>query len=55
MIRQPYFGRIAHVVELPPELQRLDSEAMVRVMLVEFADDQSRAVVPRANVELIEK
>jgi len=55
VIRQPYFGRIAHVVELPPELQRLDSEAMVRVMLVEFADDQSRAVVPRANVELIEK
>ena len=55
VIRQPHFGRIAHVVELPPELQKLDSEAMVRVMVVEFADDRSRAVVPRANVELIEK
>jgi hypothetical protein len=55
VIRQPHFGRIAHVVELPPELQALDSEAWVRVMVVEFADDRSRAVIPRANVELIEK
>ena len=54
VIREPYFGRIARVVELPPELQPLDTEASVRVMVVEFADDQSRAVVPRANVELIE-
>jgi len=55
VIRQPYFGRIAHVTELPPELQKLDSEAMVRVMVVEFADDKSHAMVPRANVELIEE
>ena len=54
VIREPYFGRIARVVELPPELQPLETEARVRVMVVEFADDQSRAVVPRANVELIE-
>ena len=54
VIREPYFGRIARVVELPPELQPLDTEASVRVMVVEFADDRSRAVVPRANVELIE-
>jgi hypothetical protein len=54
VIREPYFGRIARVVELPPELQPLDTEARVRVMAVEFADDGSRAVVPRANVELIE-
>jgi hypothetical protein len=54
VIRQPYFGRIAEVVELPAELQELDTEAKVRVMVVEFADDHSRAVVPRANVELIE-
>jgi len=53
VIRQPYFGRIGRVLELPPELQNLDSEAAVRVMVVEFADDGSRAVVPRANVELI--
>jgi hypothetical protein len=54
VIREPYFGRIARVVELPPELQPLETEARVRVMTVEFADDRSRAVVPRANVELIE-
>jgi len=55
VIREPYFGRIATVVELPPELQDLDTEAKVRVMVVEFADDRSRALVPRANVELIER
>jgi hypothetical protein len=54
VIREPYFGRIARVVELPPELQALDTEARVRVMTIEFAEDGSRAVVPRANVELIE-
>jgi hypothetical protein len=53
VIRQPYFGRIGRVLELPPELQGLDSEAKVRVLSVEFADDGSRAVVPRANVERI--
>jgi hypothetical protein len=54
IIREPYFGRMARVVELPPELQPLETEARVRVMAVEFADDHTRAVVPRANVELIE-
>jgi hypothetical protein len=54
VIREPYFGRIARVVELPPELRPLETEASVRVMSVEFTDDHSRAVVPRANVELIE-
>jgi len=54
VIREPYFGRIARVVDLPSELQPLETEARVRVMTVEFADDHARAVVPRANVELIE-
>ena len=53
VIRQPHFGRIGNVVELPPELRPLESEAKVRVLVVEFADDHTRAVVPRANVELI--
>ena len=53
VIREPYFGRIGSVVDLPSELQKLETEARVRVLVVEFADDQSRAVVPRANVELI--
>jgi hypothetical protein len=53
VIRQPYFGRIGKVVDLPPELKALESEAKVRVLTVEFADDSSQAIVPRANVELI--
>jgi hypothetical protein len=55
VIREPHFGRIGTVVELPPELRPLETEAQVRVLVVEFADDKSRAVVPRANVERIER
>ena len=54
IIREPFFGRIGSVVELPPELQKLETEAKVRVLEVEFQDG-SKAVIPRANVELIEK
>jgi hypothetical protein len=53
VIRRPHFGRIGRVVDLPPELQMLESEAKVRVLVVEFDDDRSRATVPRANVEII--
>jgi hypothetical protein len=51
VIRQPWFGRLGCVVELPAELAALDTEARVRVLVVEFADDRTRATVPRANVE----
>src|SRR5262249_52268104 len=37
VIRQPYFGRIGTVVELPPELSELESGSKARVMTVEFA------------------
>ncbi len=53
VIRAPYFGRIGRAVNLPPELEALESEAAVRVLEVEFADDGRRAIVPRANVERI--
>ena len=53
VIRAPYFGRIGRAVALPAELQALDSEASVRVVEVEFADDLTRAVVPRSNIERI--
>ncbi|HET7225539.1 MAG TPA: hypothetical protein VFK69_07455 [Candidatus Eisenbacteria bacterium] len=53
VIREPYFGRIGRVAELPAELEPLDTEALVRVLVVEFQDDRQRAVVPRANVERI--
>lgn len=52
-IRTPYFGRLGEVTALPPELQKLESEATVRVLAVRFADGTT-AVLPRANVEMIE-
>ncbi|NOT35720.1 MAG: hypothetical protein HOP12_16385 [Candidatus Eisenbacteria bacterium] len=55
VIRAPYFGRIGAVSALPPELHDLDSGTRVRVMHVRFTDDGSEALVPRANVELIER
>jgi hypothetical protein len=53
VIREPHFGRIGKVVELPSELQPLETESGARVLVVEFSDDSNRAVIPRANVELI--
>jgi len=52
-IRMPHFGRLGTVVELPPELQLLETEAKVRVLKVRF-EEGDEAVLPRANVEMIE-
>ena len=54
VIRQPYFGRLGTVTALPPELQELESGSRARVLEVEFQDHR-RAVIPRANVEMIEE
>lgn len=54
IIRAPYFGRIGMVDELIADLQQIETEASVRVLRVKF-EDGSTAVVPRANVELIEE
>ena len=53
VIRQPYFGRLGKVTALPPELVALETEAKVRVLEVDFGNG-SRAMLPRANVEMIE-
>lgn len=53
VIRPPYFGLIGRVIELPSELRALETEARVRVLVVEFPDGGGTAVVPRANVERI--
>ncbi|HCK53837.1 MAG TPA: hypothetical protein DIC23_11530 [Planctomycetaceae bacterium] len=53
VIRDPYFGAIGTVVDLPSEPQELDSGSLARVLSVENAAGE-RFVVPRANVELIE-
>lgn len=53
VIRHPHFGRLGKVVSLPPKLQKLESESSARVLEVQF-EDGTKAVVPRANVEMIE-
>jgi hypothetical protein len=54
VIREPYFGRLGKVVDLPPALQKLESESSARVLQVEF-QDKTRAIIPRANVEMLEE
>ncbi|HUU44467.1 MAG TPA: hypothetical protein VM118_01935 [Acidobacteriota bacterium] len=54
VIRQPYFGHLGTVTGLPAPLQRLESESLARILEVEF-DGKKRAIIPRANVEMIEE
>ena len=52
IIRAPYFGKMGEVVSLPPELQQMESETMVRVAEVKI--DSGVLNIPRANLELVE-
>jgi transcription antitermination factor NusG len=54
IIRDPYFGILGAVADLPHELQLLESGSKARVLTVS-ADDGRTLTVPRANVELIEE
>jgi hypothetical protein len=54
IIREPYFGKLGSLVDLPPELIKIDTEARVRIMTVKLTDTGEVVEVPRANVELIE-
>jgi len=53
IIREPYFGRLGRVTELPVELQNLETEAQVRVLRVKLENGE-QTTLPRANVEAIE-
>jgi hypothetical protein len=53
IIRDPSFGRIGEVSALPSDLRQIETESLVRVLEVSFPD-KTRAIVPRANVEIIE-
>jgi len=52
VIRAPYFGKIGNVIGLPPELQQMESETMVRVAQVNIDGDD--IVIPRSNLEMLE-
>ncbi len=54
IIREPHFGKLGRVTELPIELQELETEAEVRVLQVEFENGE-KTTLPRANVEVIEE
>ncbi|MCW4048100.1 MAG: hypothetical protein NWE89_00035 [Candidatus Bathyarchaeota archaeon] len=54
IVRQPYFGKIGEVINIPIELHQLESESKVRVLDVQLANG-SIVRVPRANVEIIEE
>jgi hypothetical protein len=54
VIREPHFGKLGVVTDLPNELQMMESESKVRVLTVKF-DDGREVMLPRANVEMIER
>lgn len=53
IIRDPYFGLLGAVGQMPTELRTLESGSESRVLEV-ILDSGKAVVVPRANVELIE-
>ncbi len=53
IIREPYFGKLATVTALPPQLVKIGSGAVVRVLEATLADGGGTVTVPRANVEII--
>lgn len=52
VIREPYFGRLGTVTELPAQLAVVDSGTHVRVLKAKL-DSGDEVTVPRANVEII--
>ena len=52
VIRAPFFGKIGPVDALPSELQKMESETMVRVARVMI--DGEVVVIPRSNLEMLE-
>ncbi len=52
IIREPYFGQLGKVVDLPAQLLVVDSGTHVRVLKARL-DDGDEVLVPRANVEII--
>ncbi len=55
LIRPPFFGLLAEVVELPEQLEQIPTEALVRVARVRLEDTGEVVTVPRANMEIIEE
>ena len=52
IIREPYFGKIGEVVDLPHSLQKMESGTLTRVAKILFTDGSSK-IIPRTNLEVI--
>ena len=52
VIREPYFGKLGTVTDLPAQLQKVESGTEVRVLKANI-DGEGEVMVPRANVEII--
>ncbi|MDZ7796455.1 MAG: hypothetical protein U5N56_05155 [Candidatus Marinimicrobia bacterium] len=55
VIRAPYFGMLGEVLDMPHELQRLESGSLARVAKIKLYDTEKEVLLPRANLEMIEK
>ena len=51
-VRQPHFGEVGTVSELPPDPVRVASGAVVRVLKMKLGSGKE-ATIPRSNVEII--
>ena len=52
VIRAPHFGSMGKVLELPTDLQKMESETMVRVAIIKI--DGEDLTIPRSNLEMVE-
>ena len=52
VIRSPNFGKIGKVISLPSELNKMESETMVRVAEINL--NGKNILIPRANLEMVE-
>ncbi len=53
VIREPYFGKLGTVTDLPAQLQVVESGTEVRVLKAKITGESEEVMVPRANVEII--
>jgi hypothetical protein len=52
IIRDPHFGELGEIIELPQEPQEIPSGAKVRVVVIRLSDN-SHWTLPRANLEIV--
>ena len=54
VIREPHFGALGHISQLPPDLTEIETESKVRIAMVQL-DTGDEVRVARANLEIIQE